>query len=245
MGILDDLMKKAGAKAQNAARSGANQAKNAAANAVRTNLNAAADTAANTAKTSPAFQAAEEAAAALTASGVKVATGRTAQGYPAVTVSFDALPATPEELKACPLADLRLPYGTAALTVAALNRWEEDRAATHAMINFLRGPRPMSPMEEQFLRDRLSGRMYVIRSYWAGTSPENSYTPDLPYSVTFFEDPYTWQTAGYCRLSCVSSGADSPRQIMLRKKESTGEWFLWENYLLPDIRIPAEADPWA
>ena len=49
MGILDDLMKKAGAKAQNAARSGANPAKNAAANAVRTNLNAAANTAANAA----------------------------------------------------------------------------------------------------------------------------------------------------------------------------------------------------
>ena len=152
---------------------------------------------------------------------------------------------TPEELKACPLADLQLPYGTAALTVAALNRWEEDRAATHAMINILRGPRPMTPFEEQFIRDRLVGKMYVVRSYWAGTSPQNNYTPDLPYSVTFFEDPYTYQNAGYCRLNCTSSGADSPRQVMLRKKESTGEWFLWENYLLPDIRVPADSDPWA
>ena len=245
MGILDDLMKKAGAKAQNAVQSGVNQAKAAARDAVRSNLNKAADTAADTAKTSPAFQAAEEAGARLNGSGVSVTAGRTSQGYPAVTVSFDALPASLKELKACPLADLRLPYGTAALTVAALNRWEEDRAATHAMVNYLRGPRPMSPMEEQFLRDRLAGKIYVIRSYFKGTSPQNSYTPDIPYSVTFFEDPYTWQTPGYCRLSCVSSGADSPRQIMLRKKESTGEWFLWENYLLSDIRIPAEADPWA
>ena len=113
------------------------------------------------------------------------------------------------------------------------------------MVNYLRGPRPMSPFEEQFIRDRLSGKMYVIRSYFAGTSPQNNYAPTLPYRVTFFEDPYTWQNEGYCRLNCISSGADSPRQILLRKKESTGEWFLWENYLLPDIRIPAEADPWA
>ncbi len=201
MGILDDLQKKAGQTAQNAAR--------------------------------------------IRGDGVTVLSGRTGQGYPSVTVTFDALPANAEELKACPLSDLKLPAGTAALTVAALNRYEEDGASAIAMLNILRGPRPMSPLDEQFLRDRLSGKMYVARSYWEGTSPGNNYTPRLPYAVTFFEDPYTYQNAGYCRLLCRSSGADSPRQIVLRKKESTGEWFLWENYLLPDIRIPAEADPWA
>lgn len=190
-------------------------------------------------------QAAEKIGGTLSGSGVSVSVGRTQQGFPAVTVAFDALPADLGELKACPLSDLKLPYGTAALTVAALNRWEEDRESTHAMVNYLRGPRPMSPFEEQFLRDRLAGKMYVVRSYFAGTSPGNNYAPSRPYSITFFEDPYTWQNEGYCRLVCVSSGADSPRQIQLRKKESTGEWFLWENYLLPDIRVPAEADPWA
>lgn len=245
MPLFDDLLKKAGAKAQNAVQSGLNQAKSAASDAVRSGIRSGVNAAANAAHPSPASQAAEEAGARLNGSGVSVTTGQTAQGYPSVTVSFDALPASLEELKACPLSDLRLPYGTAALTLAALNRWEEDRSACHAMLNLLRGPRPMSPMDEQFLRDRLAGKMYVVRSYWAGTSPENGYAPELPYRVTFFEDPYTWQPPGYCRLSCVSSGADSPRQIMLRKKESTGEWFLWENYLLPDIRIPAEADPWA
>ena len=122
---------------------------------------------------------------------------------------------------------------------------EADRGAAHEMLNFLRGPRPMSPLDEQFLRDRLAGKIYVIRSFWAGTSPQNGYAPSLPHSVTFYEDPYTYRNAGYCRLNAVSSGADSPRQIVLRKKESTGEWFLWENFLLADIRPPAEADPWA
>ena len=232
MSILDDLMRKAGAKAQNAVKTGVAQA-------VNTVKNAAASSG------SPNVEAVRAAAEALAGSGVSIAEGKTSQGFPSFTVTFDSLPAGLDELKACPLSDLKLPCGTAALTVAALNRYEEDKAAAHEMVNYLRGPRPMSPFEEQFLRDRLAGKMYVIRSYWKGTSPANGYTPELPYSVTFFEDPNTYQNEGYCRLNCTSSGADSPRQITLRKKESTGEWFLWENYLLPDIRVPAEADPWA
>lgn len=40
-----------------------------------------------------------------------------------------------------------------------------------------------------------------------------------------------------------SSGADSPRPIKLRQKGN--QWFLWEQYLMPDIRKPKSADPWA
>ena len=42
-----------------------------------------------------------------------------------------------------------------------------------------------------------------------------------------------------------SGGADSARQIKLRTKPSTGQWFLWEQFLLADIRKPVSADPWA
>ena len=232
MGILDKLL---------------NKTANAVGNGVRDAVRNGVQTAVTGAKTANSgnVQAAQAVGASVNGSGVTMTTGKTPQGYASVTVTFDALPTTLAELQALPLADLGTPYGTAALTVAALNRYEDDRAATHEMVNFLRGPRPISAYEEQFLRDRLAGKMYVIRSYWTGTSPQNSYTPTLPYSVTFFEDPYSYQNEGYCRLNCRSSGADSPRQITLRKKESTGEWFLWENYLLPDIRIPASADPWA
>jgi hypothetical protein len=31
---------------------------------------------------------------------------------------------------------------------------------------------------------------------------------------------------------------------MLRQK-GDGKWMLWEQYLLPDIRVPKSADPWA
>ena len=46
-------------------------------------------------------------------------------------------------------------------------------------------------------------------------------------------------------LYVACSGADSPRPLKLRKKSSTGQWFLWEQQLLTGIRIPKESDPWA
>ena len=100
----------------------------------------------------------------------------------------------------------------------------------------------MSAYDKQFLRDRLTGKFYKPRSYFKGTSPENNYQP-TEYTVEVFDNPYSYQSEGYVTLWLVSSGADSPRQIKLRKKGN--QWFLWENFLLPDIRIPKADDPWA
>ena len=52
------------------------------------------------------------------------------------------------------------------------------------------------------------------------------------------------EAEGYAKLFVRSSGEDSPRQIDLRRK-GDGRWFLWEQFLLSDIRIPANEDPWA
>ena len=50
----------------------------------------------------------------------------------------------------------------------------------------------------------------------------------------------------YLYLYIVSGGADNPRQIQLRRKPSTGEWFVWVfEGLLMDIRIPVSEDKWA
>ncbi|MBR4204322.1 MAG: hypothetical protein IKQ92_02485 [Clostridia bacterium] len=166
-------------------------------------------------------------------------------GLKSETITFTSLPTNLAELTALPEADLSSPFKTAALAVAVLNNYEADQAATYEMLNWLRGPNPLPEREKQFIRDRLGGKMYVIRSFWAGTSPQNNYTPSEPYSVTFFEDPYTYQNAGYAKLNVRSSGADSPRQITLRKKESTGQWFVWEIFFLSDIRIPVAMDEWA
>lgn len=159
------------------------------------------------------------------------------------TFRFSAIPENAAQLRSLPEAALRSPFQTAALTALVLCRYETDPAAAVDLLNVLKGPQPLSPFEVQFLRDRLAGKGYVARSYFAGTSPANNYTPALPYTVTVFDGPYSYQQEGYAKLMLRSSGADSPREVMLRRKG--GQWFLWENYLLPDIRVPAALDPWA
>ena len=161
----------------------------------------------------------------------------------AKTIILPALPASLDELKALPQAGLTDPFETAALVVAALCRYEADKDAAIEMINFLKGPQPLSPYEIQFLRDRLVGKGYVPRSYLRGTSPANNYQPSSPPAITVSDDLYSYQDKGYVRLQLKSSGADSPRFVKLRQKGS--QWFLWENFLLPDIRQPAAEDPWA
>ena len=115
------------------------------------------------------------------------------------------------------------------------------------MLNWLRGPRPLTAYDMQFIRDRLRGKDYLPRSYFSGATPENNYTPVQPLVVTVIETAHSNDQGaeGYITLYLDCGGADSPRPIRLRHKPSTGQWFLWEQFLLPGIRTPAPANPWA
>lgn len=97
---------------------------------------------------------------------------------------------------------------TIALTVCALCDFAADQAVGIDLLNFLRGPRPLTGQDISFIKDRFRGgaRNYIIFSYFGG--------------------------------------ADSPRPVKLRKK-ADGQWCLWEQYLLTDIRQPKADDPWA
>lgn len=159
-----------------------------------------------------------------------------------VRVEFDALPQSAAEV-----APGQTPEETAALTVAALVRYTEDQAAGIEMLNVLRGPKgPFSAQEIQLLKDQLlRDRDYVARSHFNGATPENDYTPAQPYSVTVADSVHSYDQEGYATLYIRSGGADNPRAITLRKKPSTGEWFLWNHVgLLPGIRVPASQDAW-
>ena len=159
------------------------------------------------------------------------------------TFTFAKLPQNVAELQAMPEAQLKDPYVTAALTAAVLCHYEKNVDETIDMLNCLKGPQPLSTYEKQFLRDRLVGKGYVPRSYFAGTSPANNYEPSVPYTITVTETPYSFNEDKYALLYIKSSGADSPRQVKMRAKGDT--WYLWEQFLLPDIRVPASDDPWA
>ncbi len=159
-----------------------------------------------------------------------------------VRVEFDALPQSAAEVAPC-----QTPEETAALAVAALVRYSEDQAAGIEMLNVLRGPKgPLSAQEIQLLKDQLlRDRDYVARSHFNGATPDNNYTPIEPYSVTVADSVHSYDQENYATLYIRSGGADSPRPITLRKKPSTGEWFLWNHVgLLPGIRVPASQDPW-
>ena len=162
-------------------------------------------------------------------------------------VVLQKLPKTLSELQEMPEAALKEPQNTAALTIAALALYPSDKQAALEMLEFLHGPKGLSTYDKQFIADRFRDKDYVPRSYFEGAVPDNGYEPVKPYKLIFFENPYSRDQLkdGYLTVHVKSGGADSARQIKLRTKPSTGQWFLWEQFLLADIRKPVSADPWA
>lgn len=134
-----------------------------------------------------------------------------------------------------------------ALFLCALALFERDKEAGTAAMNLLRGPKPMTPYDCQFLRDRLRGKSYLPLAYFEGATPGNNYQPRVPYMLNVLADPRPQDVEpGYLRVFLTTSGADSPRPLKLRQKVSTGEWFLWEySSILSGIRIPVAEDSWA
>lgn len=161
------------------------------------------------------------------------------------TFTFPALPESLSEMQSLPEAALDTPFQTAALTVCALCAYAAEPEIGVEMLNWLRGPRPLGGHELSFLKDRFRDKKYYIPfSYFKGAVPENDYTPDTPFILTFYTNPYSDDNEGYLKLFVDSGGADNARSIVLRMR-GDGKWFLWEQYLLSDIRPPKSADPWA
>ena len=159
-------------------------------------------------------------------------------------ITLQTLPAALAELEALPRTT---PEEVCAGFLCALKLFQTDRDAGVAAMDLLRGPRPMTPYDIQFLRDRLRGKEYLPLAYFEGAVPENGYTPAKPYTLNVLPDPRPQDVEpGYLRVYLKTAGADSPRPMKLRQKGSTGEWFLWEySSILSGIRVPAALDPWA
>ncbi|MEE1280730.1 MAG: hypothetical protein UHK60_00545 [Acutalibacteraceae bacterium] len=184
-------------------------------------------------------------ATANIAVGNAVKQGVSNLGNKSETFTFTALPESVDQLKALPEASLDSPFKTAALTVCALCAYAADKQIGIEMLNFLKGPKPLSPFEISFLDDRFrDGNTYVPFSYFKGAIPDNNYTPSEPFTITVSSNPYSNANEGYMKLFIRSGGADNPREIVMRMK-GDGRWFLWEQFLLVGIRIPKSADPWA
>lgn len=161
-------------------------------------------------------------------------------------VVFNILPKNLEEMKALPEATLKEPYYAAALALAALLQFKDNKEACFEMLEFLNGPTELSTFTKSFISEHLGEADYIPKSYFEGSSPDNDYTPKEPYTCTIYKTSISEDIdEGYMRLFVNSSGADSPREIRMRKKPSTGEWFVAELYLFAGIRKPKSANPWA
>ena len=157
---------------------------------------------------------------------------------------FASLPETLEQMRSMPEAALSDPFQTAALTVCALCVYSGYPKIGAEMLNWLRGPRPLSPFDISFLNDRFRDGIHVPFSYFHGAVPENDYTPSYPLNLTIEAGPYADANPGYKKLHIRSGGADNAREIVLRQK-ADGTWLLWDQFLLLSIRQPKSADPWA
>ena len=160
----------------------------------------------------------------------------TIQSIPTSLRAFEALAASGKK-----------PEDICALFLCALALFDKDKDDGTAAMNILRGARPLSPYDAQFLRDRLRGKAYLPLAYFEGAAPENGYQPRAPYVLNVLPDPRPQDIEpGYLRVYLKTSGADAPRPMKLRQKGLTGKWFLREySSILSGIRVPAAEDPWA
>lgn len=189
------------------------------------------------------FDKLKSAAGSAVSAGVSSAIN--AIGNKKETFVFESLPESLAQLQALPQASLDTPFKAAALTVLALCAYGADKAIGIEMLNFLRGPRPLSPHEISFLDDRFrDGQWYVPFSYFKGATPDNDYTPTTPYTLEIESNSTSAVNEGYMKLILKSGGADNPRNLTLRMK-GDGRWFLWEQFLMVGIRTPKSQDPWA
>ena len=159
-------------------------------------------------------------------------------------MTVSSVPTTSKEFSALPQNDLSKPENTCVMFLLALALYLKDSDAGVAALNTLRGPRPLSNYDIQFLRDRLRGKSYLPLAYFSGATPANNYVPSTPLTLEVIADSRPQDIEeGYLRLFLKTAGADSPRPIKLRQKGDF--WYLWEySSILSGIRIPSEADAW-
>lgn len=158
-------------------------------------------------------------------------------------ITFEKLIINYEDFIALADKQMTNPFHTVALTVYTLNMYPNNKEESLKMLTYLCGPRGLSEMDKQFIRDRFMDKDYVPRSYFENALPSNDYTPSVPYTIVVYDSPYSYQNDGYMTLFVQSGGADSLRQVQVRQAKD-GKWYLWEQMLLADIRKPESENPW-
>lgn len=180
----------------------------------------------------------------------QVGTSTRFAGKKTYTYTFNALPRNIEELKTLEVnnrAYFESPHFVTALFICCLNRLADNSADAWEMINYLRthtatvgknGIQLVSNLVMQnIVQSNLVGYddngfpvVNGLRSYFAGSSPANLYTPTEPYQVVVIEHATeTFRTEGgvdYAYLYVESSGADSPQGSLVLRKTNNHGWLI-------------------
>ncbi len=164
-------------------------------------------------------------------------------------VKFDKLFITKEDLLTI---DRTNPANVAALFVNISSSYDINNDSNFIeLLQFLMGEyQPISPMMRQNIKDRMiqnNKYNYIGKSYFKGATPDNDYTPNIPYEVEVIENDYSRLEDGFIKLWLKSGGADSLRPITLRLAKD-GNYYIWSDSfigLLTDIRKKESENPWA
>ena len=157
-------------------------------------------------------------------------------------IEFSSLPETLEQFAELPQAELKSPFEAAAMFVVALNLYMQNKDESIAMINFLKGPAPLSPREISLFKTQMTD--YLAHSYFMGATPQNDYAPSQPYTVEISDNAHSYASEGLVNLFVHCGGADSPRPIEMRLAKD-GKWYLTGHAsLLVGIRKPESTNPW-
>ena len=160
------------------------------------------------------------------------------------TLTFSRMLVSVDDLKQLDITD---EYQSVCAIIFTLARFEDDKDVSKQMLEYINGPEDVSDFDIDFMKNQIKQYPYVIRSYFDNTSPEENYEVK-EVSITIKENLYSRDENDYVKLWLHSSGADFDRSVMLRKKESTGEWFLFSDTykgLMASIRIPTDENKWS
>ena len=171
------------------------------------------------------------------------------EGVKKITYTFNALPRNIEELKTLEVNDreyFKSPHFVTALFICCLNRLPDNSTDTWEMINYLR-THTATVGEDNIMKISKDNTQNIVqnllendthgfpsvnglRSYFAGSSPDNQYTPTTPYQVTIVEksDVYTTKDGNlYARLYVESSGYDDPVGPLKLRKVEGHDWLVY------------------
>ena len=148
--------------------------------------------------------------------------------------------------------DRKDPYNVIGALIQTLGEYNTSKPNLfYDKLQYLVGDmQPLTEIMKQNIKDRMmqnEKNVFIGKSYFMGSTPENDYTPEKPLKIEIIENEYSKVEDGLLKLFIKSGGADSLRGVMVRLAKD-GNYYVWSDSfmgLLADIRQPESSNPWA